>query len=385
MQETSFSVGPIPGLEIVRSVGRGSVAEVFLAREPALGRLVALKVVHAEVAADRTGRSRFEREGLAAARVAHDGIVQVHRVGETADGRPYLVMEYVKGRNFEDRLGAEGPLPIEVVKKVILDLARALQSVHQHDIVHRDVRPGNVLEEDETGRIVLSDFGLAALLESGESTHARLTVTGQLLGDVNFITPEQLRGERVTVQADVYQLGVLAHWLATGGGPFGALPTNRLIGAHLESEPHELVGRGGATDPEFAAIVRRCLSKNPARRPTAADLVRQLGGEGSPAASDFPGMGLIRRRVPHFVLASIAGGYVFVNVVSTFIQNAYLPQVAFTLSLVLAAHGVVAASVISWFHGARGKQEVRPVEVVLLGVVGASFFVISALILLGRA
>ncbi|MSR35322.1 MAG: hypothetical protein EXR95_01590 [Gemmatimonadetes bacterium] len=106
MQETTSTIGAVPGLEVIRSIGRGNVAEVFLAREPALASLVALKVVHPEVAADATGRSLFEREGLAAARVTSDRVVQVHRVGETRDRRPFLVMQYVKGRNLEERLSA---------------------------------------------------------------------------------------------------------------------------------------------------------------------------------------------------------------------------------------------------------------------------------------
>jgi serine/threonine protein kinase len=380
MQETTFSIGPIPGLEVIRSIGRGSVAEVFLAREPALGRLVALKVVHATVAADRVGRSRFEREGLAVARVANERVVQVHRVGETADRRPFLVMEYVKGRNLQNRLEAEGLLSMEEARRVVLELAHALVLVHQQGIVHRDVRPGNVLEEEGTGRIVLTDFGLAALLESGESSPDRLTKTGQLLGDLNFITPEQLKGDPVTTQADIYQLGVLAHWLVTGRGPFGALTMDRLIGAHLQGEPNELVGAGGATDPAFAALARRCLAKDPARRPTASDIVRKLTVRSD--VPEVPGIDLIRRRVPHFVIPTAGLAVVLLGLISDVIQNAGLPRSLYWVAVALSIHGVLAAAVVSWFHGARGKQKVEPLEIALLVGLSVSFLGASGWILL---
>jgi serine/threonine protein kinase len=381
MQETTFSVGPLPGLEVIRSIGRGNVAEVFLAREPALGRLVALKVVHPEVASDPTGRGRFEREGLAAARLANDGVVQVHRVGETPDRRPFLVMEYVKGRNLEERLDAEGPLPIAEVRRILTALAEALHTVHQHGIVHRDVRPANVLEEEGTGRIVLTDFGLAGLLESGDGDAARLTATGQLLGDLRFITPEQLRGERATAQADIYQLGVLSHYLLTGAGPFGEQSADRLIAGHLDREPAELVAPGGAIDPALASLVRRCLAKNPSRRPTALDVVRRLSND-SREADDVPGMDLIRRRVPHFVLPTIGLAVVFLGTISDVIQNAGLRRGYYGVAVALSVAAVLASLVLSWFHGARGKQKVQALEIVLLGLIGVFFLAVSALILI---
>ncbi|MSR35321.1 MAG: hypothetical protein EXR95_01585 [Gemmatimonadetes bacterium] len=182
-------------------------------------------------------------------------------------------------------------MSIDETRHVLLDLAEALHAVHEHGIVHRDVRPANVLQEEGTGRVVLTDFGLAALLESGEVEVQRLTATGQLLGDMHFISPEQLRGERVTAQADVYQLGVLAHYLVTGDGPFGELSTERLILAHLEAEPRDLVaaGRGGA----ILRSRRWCCAVSPRIRPAvrrrrtwrAASRGLSPTPEGSPVSS----------------------------------------------------------------------------------------------------
>jgi serine/threonine protein kinase len=381
MQETSFSVGPLPGLEVIRSLGRGNAAEVFLAREPALGRLVAVKVVHPEVARDPIARRRFEREGLAAARVTQEGVAQVHRVGETPDGRPFLVMEYVKGRSLEERLEAEGPLAVAETRRILTALAESLHEVHAHGIVHRDVRPANVLEEDGTGRIVLTDFGLAGLLESGEGEKVRLTATGQVLGDWHFVTPEQLRGEKATGQADVYQLGVLVHYLVRGAGPFGGLARDRLAAELLEGEPQELVASDGSTDPIFAAMVRRCLARKPAERPTPADIVRKLSAGGGRAA-EIPELDLIQRRVPHFVVLAVTLGLGAVGLVGEFIQNGGLPGYYFWIAVALAVHGVAASFVLSWYHGARGKQQVEPFEIALLALIGISFLTVGVLIVL---
>ncbi|MBW3534477.1 MAG: serine/threonine protein kinase, partial [Gemmatimonadetes bacterium] len=225
----------VPGLEVIRLLGRGQMADVHLAREPDLGRLVALKVLRPDASsADPAARARFEREARALASLSHPNVVQVHRFGHTEDGRPFLVMQYVKGRSVAERLDAGGPLRPEEAREVLTAVAEALESAHQHGIIHRDVRPANVLLEEETGHVLLTDFGIAREMASGEGDPRRLTATGQVVGDPRFRSPEELRGEELTEQVDVYGLGVLGYELLTGRGPYGDASGPTLAVAHLE-------------------------------------------------------------------------------------------------------------------------------------------------------
>jgi serine/threonine protein kinase len=168
--------------EIKQKLGRGSVATVYLAREKALNRLVAVKVLLPGRARDETTRRRFEREARAAASLSHPNVVQVFRFGRLPDETPYLVMRFVKGRTLEDRLAAEGPLPADLAREVLLGVASALAAAHAQGIVHRDVRPANVLWDEERRQALLADFGIAALLATGGEEATRLTKTGRCSG-----------------------------------------------------------------------------------------------------------------------------------------------------------------------------------------------------------
>src|SRR5688500_12718957 len=150
-----------------------------------------------ELGMDGAPRRRFEREARSAASLTHPNVVSVHRLGRLADGTPYLVMTYVNGRTLADRLKAEGLMPEPEARSLLTQMASALAAAHKKGIVHRDVRPANVLVEEETGRFLLSDFGIAGLLE-GEGSEQRLTRTGQIIGEPRYASPEQLRGEKVT-------------------------------------------------------------------------------------------------------------------------------------------------------------------------------------------
>ena len=364
----------IPDLELIRALGHGHAADVFLAREPALKRMVALKVLRPAVATDRAARLRFEREARAVAALTHPGVAQLYRVCETSDGRPFLVMQYVEGRSIEERLEAEGPLSVPEARRVLAAVAEALAAAHRQGIVHRDLRPSNLLLEDETGRVLLTDFGLAAVLDSGAEAAQRITMTGQLVGDSCVMSPEQIRGENVTGQADVYQLGVLAYHLLSGEGPFGAGPSARLMAAHLEDEPRELTRLRMTVDPALSELVRHCLAKQPNRRPTAAALARRLREPKEvAAATSVEPLELLRRRIPQLVLAAVVVGAAILGGVDQLTQQTLLPEMSYPLALILVVHGVGATAVLSWFHGARGKQRVEPVELVILVVLAASW------------
>jgi eukaryotic-like serine/threonine-protein kinase len=203
-------------LTLMRELGAGSCARVYLAREPALGRLVAVKVLHPSLAADDVTRLRFEREAKATAVIRHPNVVSVHRVGHLPTGEPFLVMEYVEGRSLPDLLQARGSLPVEEARRIIVSIAHGLAAAHRKGIVHRDVRPDNVIIEEDTDRVVLLDFGIAAILDTEATAATRLPRPGQLVGSIRYMSPEQLAGERPGEQSDIYALGVLAYDLLSG-------------------------------------------------------------------------------------------------------------------------------------------------------------------------
>ncbi|MFQ5690402.1 MAG: protein kinase [Gemmatimonadota bacterium] len=291
-----------PYLRVVRLIGQSSAASVFLAREPALRRLVVVKVLAPELAADRKARLRFEREAQAAARIAHPNVVTVYRVGALSDDLPYLVMQYVRGRNLAQRLAAEGVLEEEEVRRLLMDLASGLAAAHRKRIVHRDVKPANVLYEEATGRVILTDFGIAAVLASGDEDPSHLTTRGHVLGDPWYSSPELLRGEELTELADMYSLGVVGFELLVGEGPYRAKTRAQIIAAHLREEPRRLEEELPGVDATLAVLIRRCLEKIPSRRPSAADFGRRLlvgvGSEATPTATVAPGPEAAAPHVP---------------------------------------------------------------------------------------
>lgn len=279
-----------PHLQVVRLLGRGTAASVYLAREPALRRLVAVKLLHPELADDRKARLRFEREAQSAARISHPSVVAIYRVGALSSDLPYIVMQHVRGRTLSDRLKAEGRLNAAEVRRILADVASGLEAAHRRRIVHRDVKPSNVLYEEETGRVFLTDFGIAAILASGEEEPPRLTTRGHVIGDLRYRSPEQLRGEDLTELADIYGLGLLGFELLTGEGPFEAGSASELVTAHMQRPPRRPSSLRKDVDAELDRLLLRCLGKVPAHRPSAADLVRQLAGGRRAAAVRRPGV-----------------------------------------------------------------------------------------------
>ena len=164
-----------PELTVLRPLGRGSVASVYLAHDPALDRQVAVKVILPKYGADETARRRFEREARAVARIRHPNVTAILGLGRLSDGLPYFTMDYVDGRNLEDTLAATEQMPLDEAKEILRQLAAGLAAAHAQQIVHRDVKPANVLRETATGRVVLTDFGLAAAKDRTDET-TRLTM-----------------------------------------------------------------------------------------------------------------------------------------------------------------------------------------------------------------
>jgi serine/threonine protein kinase len=271
--------------EIERPLGHGAMAVVDLARDHELGRHVALKRLAENLARDDDLRERFVREGRLAARLGHPNIVRVYDVGE-ADGRPYIAMEHVDGETLADLLARRGKLSPAEAEDLGAQAARALAAAHAAGLVHRDVKPHNLLLRSD-GVLKLGDFGIAVGLEG-----TRLTMAGTVLGTAAYLAPEQARGEHVTGAADVYALGLVLVEMLTGQ-PDRA--------ARLDRVP-----------PGLADIVRRCLALDPAARPTADELERALGGDRSAAPTRILEPARRRRRAPLVLAgaaaAAIAGG-----------------------------------------------------------------------------
>lgn len=260
-----------PDLEIVRRLGGGPLSTVFLAREPALQRLVAVKVLHARAARRTKAMARFRREARALARVSHPSVVSIFRVGDLTSQTPYLVMEYIRGSSLADRLDGERDLSLQEGCFVLARVASALSAVHAHDIVHRDVRPESVLCSEPEGRVLLADFGLAAFLASADEPSENITTTGHLITDLEYSAPEFLVGEEPTAASDLYSLGILAYHVLTGEGPYDASTVTGQVKAHLRESPVRLADRG-LTPPEgLQDLLDDCLAKSPSQRPSAAE------------------------------------------------------------------------------------------------------------------
>jgi len=262
--------------EIVEELGRGGFATVYKARDVELERVVALKVLHPYYAEDRQFVERFRQEARAAARLRHPHIVTVHEAGEAGD-RLYIAMEYLPGRTLQALLEAEGALPLERALPILEQVAEALDYAHAQGVVHRDVKPGNVMVEQTGGgvRATLTDFGLVKALAASTA----LTSRGTLLGSPEYMAPEQADPERageVGPAADRYALGVVAYQMLTGRVPFpGNTPATLYAHEHKPVPPPRSLCSGLSEAVEVALL--RMLAKAPAERfPSARAFVAQL-------------------------------------------------------------------------------------------------------------
>jgi serine/threonine-protein kinase len=275
-----------PELQVIRPLGRSPVAEVFLAREPALRRLVAVKTLAPGLARDDKAVRRFAREAQSAARIAHPNVISVYRVGEMADGLPYLVMRYVKGRSLAALLKVEGPCDGTRACRVLGDIASAVAAGHRRQVVHRDIKPANVLVETATGQIFVVDFGIAAILATGDDEPDRITTVGHLIGDPQYMSPERLLGEPATERSDVYNLGLLGYELLAGRGPFEAESNRGWTEAHISAEPPRLSTLRPGVDERLDSLLARCLAKHPDHRPDAADVEQTVRSVCAPVVED---------------------------------------------------------------------------------------------------
>lgn len=252
-------------------VGRGGMGEIYRATDTTLGRAVAVKLLAERYAEDDAVHERFTREALAAARLSGEpNIVTIFDVGEWND-RPFIVMEYLAGGSLEEKLREGGAQPTQQACEWLEDTARALDAAHGHGVVHRDVKPANLLL-DRDDNVHVADFGIASAagLDS-------MTMTGTVMGTAGYLSPEQAQGERATAASDRYALAVVAFELLTGTRPFEADSMTAEAAAHVHADVPSVSERLPSLPPELDPVFQRALAKEPAARyPTCADFVADL-------------------------------------------------------------------------------------------------------------
>jgi predicted Ser/Thr protein kinase len=243
-----------------RELGRGGMGIVYLARDVQLDRHVAIKVLPSHLAAEPESRARFLREARTAAGLSHPNIVPIHRVGESA-GFVFFVMSYVAGQTLGERLRTSGALPAASVTRILQDVAWALAYAHGHGVVHRDVKPDNILLEEESGRAMVTDFGIAHVGSDGVSTEP-----GRIMGTAQFMSPEQAVGESVDGRSDLYSLGVVGYLAASGRLPFEAANVPALLRKQAMEAARPVDDVAPGMPRALASAIHRCLEKDPAHR-----------------------------------------------------------------------------------------------------------------------
>ncbi|MER6101399.1 protein kinase [Streptomyces sp. NPDC001832] len=273
-------------------LGEGGMASVYLAYDSALDRQVAIKTLHTELGREQSFRERFRREAQAVAKLQHTNIVSVFDTGEDELGgalMPYIVMEYVEGQPLSSVLQADiqnyGAMPADKALKVTADVLAALDTSHEMGLVHRDIKPGNVMVT-KRGAVKVMDFGIARAMQSGVTS---MTQTGMVVGTPQYLSPEQALGRGVDARSDLYSVGIMLFQLLTGRLPFDADAPLAIAYAHVQEEPVAPSTINRSITPAMDALVARALRKNPNERfPSAAamqdEIARVLNASGQPGA-----------------------------------------------------------------------------------------------------
>lgn len=264
-------LGRLGRYDIERIIGSGGMGIVLKAHDSELNRPIAIKVLAPYMAHVGAARERFAREGRAAAAVVHEHVVAIHNV-ETSGRVPFLVMQFVPGRSLQARVDDAGPLELEEILRIALQAASGLAAAHAQGLVHRDVKPANILLEDSVERAVLTDFGLARTMDD-----ASLTCTGVVTGTPHYMSPEQAAGEAVDCRSDLFSLGGVLYFMAAGHPPFRAVGALAVL-HRITNDRQRPVWQSNKDIPdELSDLIDRLLEKKPSRRPaSAAEVAEQL-------------------------------------------------------------------------------------------------------------
>src|SRR5574341_2458084 len=254
-----------------RELGRGGMGVVYLAREVRLDRPVAIKLLRPELAADGPPRERFMREARTAAKLSHPNIIPIHSVDEVGDF-VFFVMSYVEGETLTDRVRQRGPLAPSEAARVLREVAWALAYAHSLGVIHRDVKPDNILLEGATGRALVADFGIAGLVKSAAALDG-----GEVIGTPEFMSPEQALGLQVDARSDLYSLGAVAFFALSGKLPFEGRKATEVLAKQVTAPAPRLASVAAGVPRRLAQAVERCLAKEPEERfQKSEDLAEQL-------------------------------------------------------------------------------------------------------------
>jgi tRNA A-37 threonylcarbamoyl transferase component Bud32 len=329
---------------IIRELGRGGMGAVYLAREKALDRLVAIKVLRSELAASADSRERFRREARIVANLSHPGILQLHTFGEVG-GIWYFVMSYVRGESLGDLLRRRNRLPWTEAHRILLELSDALACAHRYPVVHRDIKPANILIEADSGRTVLTDFGISKLFGMEDT----LTASGAVVGTPHYMSPEQtVARSEIDERSDIYSLGAVGYRMLAGREPFSGETASQLMYARLVSDPASLATLNPDVPEELAAAIMKCLARDPPNRwDSATSLSSALTDIGAKAVDGLPeGVRDIPSYGPYAVIWCTGFMSLALLAERTFLDRALLLFIAVLVPTGLLMH--------VWLMGVRG-------------------------------
>ena len=338
-----------------RELGRGGMGIVYLARDVQLDRHVAIKVLPSHLTTDES-RERFLREARTAAGLSHPNIVPIHRVGQTA-GFVFFVMTYVAGQTLGERLRSRGPLPSEDLRRVLREVAWALAYAHGRGVVHRDVKPDNILLDEESGRALVTDFGIARA-----DTPAAATVPGIIMGTANFMSPEQARGDSIDGRSDLYSLGVVGFLAASGRLPLESSGMPALLATQATERALGISAAAPGIPTTLANAIGRCLQTEPADRFNSGEELAEALAPGLHHRTELPAQlrGWLGARNPGVVVYSVWSGLLGLPVIMQ-ISNFISFRHPAALIDVLMLLGIAAAPLVPMvgFHVNQARRLFR--------------------------
>lgn len=256
--------------EVLEQIGAGGMAIVYKAKDLLLNRIVTIKVLREQFVTDQEFIRRFRREAQSAASLSHPNIVSVYDVGKEGDTE-YIVMEYVEGRNLKEIIREYAPLSVEQAINLGRQITEAIQNAHEHHIIHRDIKPHNILVTAD-GHAKVTDFGIARAVSSATVTH-----TGDIVGSVHYLSPEQAKGLQINEQSDIYSVGIILYELVTGKVPYEGETPITIVLKHLNEQPVLPSKINPRVEKEFEAVIMRAIAKSPEKRYLSAkDLLADL-------------------------------------------------------------------------------------------------------------